>query len=148
MFTRKIVLRQLLVKRHIALTCKKYDLEVPSSKPLKADVQSQIAEDKARLQWRVSPSEKKGEWYSKFKLFAPEENTATNIVTALQQPVDLSLKGIKNFFAKKKVKQERFMQQFIPERQQTLGNDLAAAHFIVHRGGTVKYLRNKLSLSS
>lgn len=36
-------------------------------------------------------------------------------------------------------KQERYLQQFIPERQQILGNDLAAAHFLVHRGGRVRF---------
>lgn len=36
-------------------------------------------------------------------------------------------------------KQERYLQQFIPERHQILGNDLAAAHFLTHRGGRVRF---------
>lgn len=34
---------------------------------------------------------------------------------------------------------EIFQQRFIPERHQQLGNDIAAAHFIVYRGGGVKF---------
>lgn len=37
-------------------------------------------------------------------------------------------------------KKERFFQQYIPERHQILGNDLATAHFIVHRKGKVRFV--------
>lgn len=36
-------------------------------------------------------------------------------------------------------KKERYFQQYLPERHEILGNDLAAAHFIVHRKGKVRF---------
>lgn len=94
------------------------------------------------MQWRKQPFERPGAWYSKFKLFLQddEEKVKETLITRLQQPIDLRPSTMKKFFKKTREKQERFMQQYIPERNQILGNDLAAAHFIVFRGGVVKFV--------
>ena len=43
------------------------------------------------------------------------------------------------WFAKKREEKEIFEQEFIPERVTLLRSDLAAAHFIVHRGGAIRF---------
>lgn len=113
----------------------KFDGSSPFEKePLKKHIQDDIDE----LKWRTPLGEKPDEWYSKFKLFATEKDTNSQVLTAMQQPFDFSISGIKKHRRNKAVKTEIFMQQFIPERHDILGNDLAAAHFVVHRGGSVR----------
>lgn len=57
----------------------------------------------------------------------------------LVQPIDLHPRAIKKWWQEYKVRKERFLQQFIPERHEILGNDLAAAHFLLFRKGKVKF---------
>lgn len=116
------------------------NLEIPSSKPIKDT--EKIEADKRNLQWRTIPSEKEGAWYSKFKVFAPEDDKNSSVVTTLQQPIDLRPSAIKKWWEKRNIQREKFMQQFIPERHQILGNDLASAHFLVHRGGSIRFCRD------
>ncbi|VDP12932.1 unnamed protein product, partial [Soboliphyme baturini] len=47
---------------------------------------------------------------------------------------------IKRYYRYQNIITLQYDQRFIPERQLFLGADLAAAHFIVHRGGSVKFL--------
>lgn len=109
----------------------------------KKPVKKHIEEDKARLQWRQPIADRPNEWYSKFKLFAPEKDTNSTLITMFQQPFNLTPSGIKGWYKRKQETVERHMQSFIPERNEILGNDLAAAHFIVHRGGSIKFLHQK-----
>lgn len=105
--------------------------------------QQEVEDDKARMQWRTPVADKPGEWYSQFKLFAPEEDTNSKIITMLQQPLDLSPTALVQWYRDRNVKLEKLMQQFIPQRHQILGNDLAAAHFVVYRGGSVRFVLNR-----
>jgi hypothetical protein len=79
--------------------------------------------------------------YSKLSLFAPDPDKDTNsrFLTMMAQPIDLSPKSVKRWWHNRKVSQEKTMQSFIPERLEILGNDLSAAHFLVHRGGAVRF---------
>lgn len=100
--------------------------------------EKKLAESKERLKWRTPYNERETEWYSKFKVFAPKKNEDVDFIAFLQQPIDFSLKSMRQRKERKRVKTEKYMQQFVTERHQILGNDLAAAHFLVHRGGAVK----------
>lgn len=97
-------------------------------------------ESKEKLLWRVKPSEKKGQWYSKFKLFLQDDNEQVKetMMIRLQQPISMKPTDLKKWWHQSREKQERFLQQYIPDRHKILGNDLAAAHFLVYRGGKVK----------
>uniref|UniRef100_A0A0N5BA07 ATP synthase subunit s-like protein n=1 Tax=Strongyloides papillosus TaxID=174720 RepID=A0A0N5BA07_STREA len=53
--------------------------------------------------------------------------------------LDHSLDNIKRYKAYEHFQHLQYDQRFIPERLLFLGPDLAAAYFIVHRGGTVKF---------
>lgn len=102
------------------------------------DFQKKLAESKELLKWRTPYNERETEWYSKFKVFAPNKNEDVDIIAFLQQPIDFSLKSMRERKERKRVKTEKYMQQFVTERHQILGNDLAAAHFLVHRAEAVK----------
>lgn len=110
----------------------------PDDDPPPTPLQQKIAIAKEKLKWRTPYHENKKEWYTKFKVFAPDKNEDVDMIAYLQQPIDLTLKGRRERKERKRVSDEKFMQQFVPDRHQILGNDLAAAHFLVHRGGSVK----------
>lgn len=55
---------------------------------------------------------------------------------------DFSIGNIKNWYAHQKLVFTKQQQVFIPERHETLGADLATAHFIVFRGGKVRFRGN------
>ncbi|GJQ79689.1 hypothetical protein Trydic_g5837 [Trypoxylus dichotomus] len=90
------------------------------------------------LKWRTPWHQNEGQYYSLLRTFYTEHNN-TAITKFLQSPIDLSPSSIKKWWAKKKRNQAIIAQNFIPERNQVLGNELAAAHFIVFRGGAVKF---------
>nr|CAI5847309.1 unnamed protein product [Callosobruchus analis] len=88
--------------------------------------------------WRTPWHQKEGQYYSFLRVFYSERSKRSTL-QKLQAPIDLSPSGIKKWWAKKKETSEILMQSYIPERNQILGNELAAAHFIVARGGAVKF---------
>lgn len=94
---------------------------------------------KETLQWRTPWADQSGVWYSKFKLFGSDKNNA-EIIKFLQTPIKLSPSAIKKWWKRKQLETEIAMQGYIPERNKILGNDLAAAHFIVFRCGKVKFV--------
>lgn len=98
----------------------------------------QVESDRAKLRWRQDYLER-GEWYSKLRLFA-NENEDMDVMTSLQQPRDVSVKGVKDWFQERRDKMEQSMQAYIPERNEILGKDLAAAHFVVYRGAKVRFV--------
>ncbi|XP_053670133.1 distal membrane-arm assembly complex protein 2 [Anopheles nili] len=105
---------------------------------LEPEVAKQIEEDKRRLQWRTPYSERPDSFYSAFKLFA-SENRNSELVEKMQQPINLSPASILQWWQKRRMAVEAHMQKFIPERHATLGDDIATAHFVVHRGGSVRF---------
>lgn len=106
--------------------------------PPKTAYEQRLDKDKEKLRWRTPLNENTREWQSKFSLFAPKKTEDVDTIMWFQRPIDLSVSGWKKRREAKRVTLEIFMQQYIPERHQILGSDLAAAHFVVHRGGSVK----------
>lgn len=104
-------------------------------------IREELARDKLAMKWRKS-NEESGVIDTKLKLFANEEQTSDYIVM-MQKPINLNPQSWLKFWEKKKEKEERHMQQFIPERHEILGPDLATAHFILHRGGAVKFVNSQ-----
>ena len=101
-------------------------------------VSKDFKKDITKVQWRTPAHEQPDVWYSKLKLFASEKDTNADFISILQQPIDISPKGLRNWWTKKNIRLEKSLQSYIPERNIILGNDLAAAHFVVHRGGQIK----------
>ncbi|XP_035792784.1 uncharacterized protein LOC118466977 [Anopheles albimanus] len=111
---------------------------VPTNPKLDPVVSKRIQDDKKRLQWRTPYSERPDSFYSAFKLFA-SHNRNSELVEKMQQPINLAPSAIFEWWQKRKATVEAHMQKFIPERHAALGDDLATAHFIVHRGGSVRF---------
>lgn len=105
-------------------------------------LQEQLEAAKKRLKWRSEPGEKPGAWMSKFKLFG-NDNQTSDLISLMQQPIDLSPGALSKWWQKRNERLERHMQMYLPERHQILGSDLASAHFILFRGGSVKFLNQK-----
>lgn len=116
-------------------------IDVPSSKPLSEERQQELDSGKKRLEWRQNPHEK--EWQSSFKGFLEDDDpskTKESFFARWSRPIDFSPSSVKRWFKLNLEKKERYLQQYIPERHQILGNDLAAAHFLVFRGAKVRFV--------
>lgn len=81
----------------------------------------------------------KGEWRSFFHYFAPKKGITIDVVHHLQKGFDLRPKALQKWLKKIKQKRSENDQVFRKDRVAALGFDLAAAHFIVHRGGKVRF---------
>lgn len=116
--------------------------EMPKDLTKETDISSKVELTKMvtnkDLQWRTPWHEKEGQHYSFLRTFYSEDSN-TRIIKIFQTPINLSPSAIKKWWANKQEFKNIWMQQYIPERNQMLGNELAAAHFIVHRGGAVKF---------
>ncbi|XP_026482701.1 distal membrane-arm assembly complex protein 2-like [Ctenocephalides felis] len=89
--------------------------------------------------WAKPISEIEGEWSSKFKLFAPKKGLDPSIIKFITTPKNITPSGIKTWWSNVKRKVDIEDQVFSKERHNFLGNDLAAAHFIIYRKGSVKF---------
>lgn len=140
MMYRRLFKPTTILSRSISLTSTKF-VDVPSSKPLSEERQAEMSESMKKMQWRLKPYERKDEWYSKFKLFLHNDDDPVKetFITKLQKPINLSPSYLMKMWKQNLEKKERYMQQFVPERHSILGNDLAAAHFLVFRNARVKF---------
>lgn len=93
---------------------------------------------KEELQWRTPWHQKEGHYYSTLRTFYSEDNNV-DVLKYLQMPINLTPSAIKKWWARRQEEKEVLLQQYLPDRNQMLGNELAAAHFIVYRGGAVKF---------
>lgn len=146
MLNYRFVTRVITTARRISTTSclrndppKRFSQEMPSFKPVNQIISRKIEEDKKRLEWRAKPQDHPDAFKSKLRVFDSEE-AAPSSLTFVVQPIDFSVKGVKNWWSRYKVRKEKFMQQYIPERHQMLGNDLAAAHFLLFRRGKVMFV--------
>ena len=103
------------------------------------EIERKIEADKKKLKWRTPIAENPNFWSSKLKLFADMESSNADLVEKVQQPLDLSIGGIRAWYNRKREARNVLLQTFLPDRHRILGNDLATAHFVVHRGGLVKF---------
>lgn len=144
MMYRKLFVPTRYLCRNISLTSSKL-IDVPSSKPLSEERQAEINESVKKMQWRLKPYQRKDEWYSKFKLFLHNDDDLIKetVITKLQQPINLRPSYLKKWWKYNLEKKERYLQQFVPERHSILGNDLAAAHFLMFRNAKVKFVGEK-----
>lgn len=62
--------------------------------------------------------------------------------TASPKTTDFSIGTFPKWLAHQKVQAAKYDQRFIPERHEVLGPDLATAHFIIRRGGRIKFKNN------
>lgn len=52
---------------------------------------------------------------------------------------DWTIKGIYSWYQRKRVEFRKYNQRYVADRVKALGSDLAAAHFVVYRGGAIRF---------
>lgn len=87
--------------------------------------------------WRKPWIKRKGEFTSKLNIFV-EKNPSPDILNAMQKIPEMSWQNVKDWWAKMHEIKERQNQMYLEERNETLGSNLAAAHFFIYRGASVK----------
>lgn len=84
------------------------------------------------LQWRTPWHEKEGQYFSLLRgMYTTDSNRGW--LQFMQSEIDFSPSAIKAWYKRRKEEKDIVLQSFIPERNEVLGNELAAAHFIVYR---------------
>lgn len=74
------------------------------------------------------------------RMFFNEKSKAEELKNAVQLgKYEMSRQAIRKWYNRKKIQYGAFDQKYLEERVRVLGNELAAAHFIVYRGGAVKF---------
>lgn len=99
-----------------------------------ADIEKKIDASKKKLEWRTPVNTQRTWFTTGLRFFAPERTK--KLLEFLSHP--FTQETILETFAFKNYQMEAFNQRFISDRHRILGNELAAAHFIVARGGQVK----------
>lgn len=104
-----------------------------------ADIEERINKSKQKLIWRKPFAHSQGFLTDMFRIFAPERTSVT-YTDILTHRIDWSYKGMKKDFTEKKKEYEILQQVYISDRHRILGNNLAAAHFLIFRGGQIRYV--------
>ncbi|XP_055856641.1 distal membrane-arm assembly complex protein 2 [Episyrphus balteatus] len=137
------LLRPTRLPQHISVATMKFqEFDPNEGNRLSDKIKREIEESKKTLAWRTPIGDRPGDWNSKLKSFADMEQTA-DYITMMQKPINLRPSAVKAWWERRKERTERFLQQYVSERHEQLGNELAAAHFIIFRGGSVKFLHEK-----
>lgn len=101
-----------------------------------ADIEAKIEASKRKLQWRQPITQPTLIASTELRFLAPER--LKNIFEYFQRPwSQVSLTDALDVLNHQHL---CINQRFIADRHRILGNDLAAAHFLVARGGHVKYV--------
>lgn len=100
-------------------------------------IQPRTVHGKPYPEWRKPWIQRDGEWTSKLSLFV-EKNPSMNILHAMSNVPNLSIKKVKDWWADMKEIQEIQNQIYLPERTAALGANLAAIHFFTHRNAAVR----------
>lgn len=112
-----------------------------NEKQLATTAANEVSEDdqnKDPQHWRTPWHEKEGQYFSLLRgMYTTDSNRGW--LQFMQSEVDFSPSAIKAWYKKRKQEKEIILQSYIPERNEILGNELAAAHFVVYRGGAVKF---------
>lgn len=99
-----------------------------------SDIERRIEDSKQKLNWRKPITQKSTVITEGLRFLAPERTK--HFFEIIQRPFDKdSLLRSMEF---KKHEMMAIEQRFLTDRHRILGNDLAAAHFLVARGGKVR----------
>lgn len=104
-----------------------------------ADIEHRINESKKKLIWRQPPVKQFSMVSELLGMFSSERRKAANL-QRIVQPLNFDMSWTKFKIERDRIRvlTESLMQSFIPERHEILGNNLAAAHFLIHRGAQVR----------
>lgn len=122
-------------KKYYQLTIDE-DEQPPKPNP-NADIERKIEESKEKLHWRAPYAENLSFFTFGLGLYKSDSDKSLRM-QELSKPLDWSFDNLKKKHQQKMRSFEILSQAFIQDRHRILGNDLAAAHFIVARGGKVR----------
>ncbi|CAG0918908.1 unnamed protein product [Notodromas monacha] len=74
------------------------------------------------------------------KFFPPGKFVSIETLNKYQSSWDVSVGGFRRWYARREYQMLLEDQQFIEQRHSALGYDLASAHFLLHRFGSVKFV--------
>lgn len=98
------------------------------------DLEQRIEKSKQKLQWRKPIPQRLSILTEGLRLLAPERTR--QFFEIIQRPLDRN--SVMKSLEFKKYEVMANDQRFLNDRHRILGNDLAAAHFLVARGGQVR----------
>ncbi|KAG0710663.1 Distal membrane-arm assembly complex protein 2 [Chionoecetes opilio] len=81
----------------------------------------------------------KGEWRGALHQFSKKRGASVELISYLQRGIDFRPSALKKWWGGIQNDATSKDQTFKPDRVAALGFDLGAAHFIVHRGGRVRF---------
>lgn len=93
---------------------------------------------KEDLKWRKPTHETDVQHFMALRTFY-REDSGSRMVKRLNNLVELTPAGIKKWFKDGIEAQKIKNFSYLPQRNEILGDELAAAHFIVSRGGAIKF---------
>lgn len=99
-----------------------------------ADIEKRIEESKQKMVWRKPIVQNTTLLTEGLRFLAPERTR--HFFEILQRPFDKD--SLKNTLSYKMIEMRAMDQRFMTDRHRILGNDLAAAHFLVARGGQIR----------
>lgn len=99
-----------------------------------SDIEQRIEQSKQRMQWRAPIADKPTFLTEGLRFFAIERTRP--FFEIIRRPFDRQ--SLMNTLELKRLEVMITDQRFMADRHRILGNDLAAAHFLVARGGQVK----------
>ncbi|XP_045115871.1 distal membrane-arm assembly complex protein 2-like isoform X1 [Portunus trituberculatus] len=79
------------------------------------------------------------EWRGLLHRIAPKKPIRADFMSYMQRGIDLRPSSIKRWWGNMQTEAAAKDQMYKPERVAVLGFELAAAHFVVHRGGRVRF---------
>lgn len=126
-------------KKFYELTVDEDEQEIKNRPNPLADIEHKINESKKKMVWR-QPFEKPFSIATEILgIFATERQKAAHL-QRITKPLrlDMTVKTFLKEHESRRSEMEAMLQSFIPERHSILGNNLAAAHFLVHRGAEVR----------
>jgi len=106
-------------------------------KELRGVVSGKRALSVSSTRFEESPFQKEKRWSTFLSAFANDKKPFPSFIK--YNPATITWKDIKKWKDKEVEEHELLKQRFIPERHNILGYDLATAHFVVYRGGRVKF---------
>lgn len=104
-----------------------------------ADIEARVERSKKKLLWRVPLAQNMSFFTFGLGMFKSDVDKAQRMQD-IAKPIDWSVRGLREQHERKMKAHTILSQSFIHERHRILGNDLAAAHFIMSRGGQVRYV--------
>lgn len=91
------------------------------------------------MKWRKAWHEENAQHFNFLRTFY-KEDTGSRLVKRMSRVIDMSPSGLKKWFMEKQEETKLVDFSYLPARNEMLGDELAAAHFIVSRGGAIKFV--------